>query len=58
MSFSPLSGSVLAKCGSTLLCYLRAAPLWLFVILVLVGGALRQRLVPRGPPPPRPDKKS
>lgn len=50
MSLPPVSGSVLAKCGSTLLCYLRAAPLWLFVLVIFVGGALQQRLLGRGRP--------
>lgn len=45
MPFSPLANqSFLSKCGSTLFCYLRTVHLWLFVVLVLILGALRSRV--------------
>ena len=50
------SGSVLAKCSTTLLCYLRAAPLWAFVLLIFIGGLVRQRFFARAPSKPEPNK--
>lgn len=54
MPFPSAGGhSLLAKCSSTLLCYLRFAPLWLLAIVVLLLGAARHRIVAavRRPPP-------
>jgi hypothetical protein len=45
MLFSPLaSQSFLSKCGSTLFCYIRTVHLWVFVLLILILGALRSRV--------------
>lgn len=45
MPFSPLaSHSFLSKCGSTVFCYLRTVHLWVFVLLILLLGALRSRV--------------
>jgi hypothetical protein len=59
MPLPSASSALLAKCSSTLLCYLRAAPLWAFALLVLLLGAVRHHLLPRRAPALRsaPDKK-
>ncbi|KDN62067.1 hypothetical protein CSUB01_11085 [Colletotrichum sublineola] len=49
----PPSPSLLAQCSSTLWCHLRSLPLWAFVLIVLLLGAVRQRVLPSRPPPPR-----
>ncbi len=40
----PISTSLLAKCSSTIACYLRAALLWLLALLFFLADALRRRL--------------
>ncbi len=41
----PVSRSLLAKCSSTLVCYLRAAPLWVYIVLVFLLGAAGHRIL-------------
>lgn len=41
---SSSSSSLIAKCGNTLTCVLRAVPLWVVVIVVLLFGFARRRL--------------
>lgn len=55
---SATSSSLLAKCGTTVTCILRSIPLWAVVLVVLLVGALRQRIntLLFGPPPPPPTK--
>ncbi|WQF88214.1 hypothetical protein CDEST_13228 [Colletotrichum destructivum] len=50
----PSSPSLLAQCSSTLWCHIRSLPLWAFVLVVLLLGAVRQRLLPFPSPPRRP----
>lgn len=38
------SPSLLAKCGTTVLCILRSVPLWAVVVIVLLLGAARRRV--------------
>ncbi|GKT59972.1 hypothetical protein ColTof4_00114 [Colletotrichum tofieldiae] len=51
----PTSPSLLAQCSSTLWCHLRSLPLWAFVLVVLLLGAIRQRVLP--PPRPSPPRR-
>lgn len=52
------SPSLLAKCGTTLICILRSVPLWAVVLIVLLLGAVRRRISvllrgePHSSPPP------
>ncbi|OHE97590.1 hypothetical protein CORC01_07205 [Colletotrichum orchidophilum] len=41
-----MATSLLAQCSNTLWCHLRSLPLWAFVLVVLLFGALRQRILP------------
>lgn len=41
------NASLAQKCGTTLFCLARNLPLWIVVVLVLVSGALWNRLFPR-----------
>ncbi|KJR85066.1 uncharacterized protein SPSK_10099 [Sporothrix schenckii 1099-18] len=54
MSPPSLAQSLLTKCSSTLICYIRAAPLWIVVILGLLAGAVRHFLFPSPSPPRQP----
>jgi len=38
------SSNLLAKCTSTLFCYIRFAPFWLFALLVILWGLFRNNL--------------
>ncbi|KAK1474169.1 hypothetical protein CCUS01_17111 [Colletotrichum cuscutae] len=44
-----MATSLLAQCSTTLWCHLRSLPLWAFVLVVLLLGALRQRIFPSSP---------
>lgn len=41
------NASLAQKCGTTLFCLARNLPLWIVVVVVLVSGALWNRLFPR-----------